>query len=280
MRSLSVVVSYLMVLALPAIVGCTATSGRSFLPPVPGYNEKQKQLMVFDGELLEISGMYFLPDGRIAMNNDEEGKIFLVNMQTGAFESIEFEGKGDFEDLVLFGDSYYILESNGKIYKVGAQPPHTKSHVKFEGGKKIEFESMYVDAAAKKLVIITKDHRNSGKEILAYSYDPATNTFSTEPYYRISMATIFSRIQDNAITCKPSAAAVHPIEHKLYIVASIGKALLKCSMQGKVEQVYQLNPTQFPQPEGITFAPNGDMYISNEGVQGKATVLKFPYVHR
>jgi len=36
-----------------------------------------------------------------------------------------------------------------------------------------------------------------------------------------------------------------------------------------------LDPVLFNQPEGLTFAPNGDLYISNEGGEGVATILKF-----
>ena len=77
--------------------------------------------------------------------------------------------------------------------------------------------------------------------------------------------------------CKPSAAAINPINKKLYVIASVGKVLLQCSKNGKLEKIYKINPAQFPQPEGITFAANGDMYISNEGANGKATILKFAY---
>ena len=270
--------SIVFLFAILMLYGCSANSGRSFLPAIPGYVEKSRQLFVLDDYLLEISGIFYLPDGRLAGHNDEKGVLFIFDFQNNEHETIKFSGKGDYEDVVQYGDSFYILESDGDLHKVAVQAPYSASRINFPDIKKIEFESLYIDSAAGRLVLLTKDHRNSAREILAYAFDLGSQQFVEQPVYRIAMATVFSRMQDNTVECKPSGAAVHPIEKKVYVVASVGKAMLKCSLDGKVEQVYKLNPTQFPQPEGITFAPNGDMYISNEGLQGKATILKFPYV--
>ncbi len=260
------------------INGCNATSGRSFLPALPGYPEKNKELIVLDDYLLEISGIFYLPDGRMAGHNDEKGILFIFNLEKGEHETIQFSGKGDYEDVVQYGDYYYILESDGDLHKVAVAPPYTSVKIKFLDLKKTELESLYIDSAAGRLVLLTKDHRTAFRGILAYGFDLNSQQFIPEPVFRIPMMDIISKMQDNTAECKPSAAAVHPVEKKVYVIASVGKAMLICSLEGKVEQVYKLNPTQFPQPEGITFAPNGDMYISNEGLQGKATILKFPYV--
>ena len=45
--------------------------------------------------------------------------------------------------------------------------------------------------------------------------------------------------------------------------------------EGKVQDVKELDPKLFRQPEGICFSPIGDMYISNEGQGGKGYILKF-----
>ena len=277
MRLLCRTTSIVSLFAVLMLYACSAKSGRSFLPVVPGYAEKNRQLIVLDDYLLEISGIFYLPDGRLAGHNDEEGVLFILDLSKSVHETIKFSGKGDYEDVVQYGDSYYILESGGDLHKVAVQAPYSASRIKFPKIKKTEFESLYIDSAAGRLVLLTKDHRNSAREILAFAFDLTSQQFAEQPIYRISMAAVFSRMQDNTVECKPSGAAVHPIEKKVYVVASVGKAMLKCSLDGKVEQVFKLNPTQFPQPEGITFAPNGDMYISNEGLQGKATILKFPY---
>jgi hypothetical protein len=45
---------------------------------------------------------------------------------------------------------------------------------------------------------------------------------------------------------------------------------------GKVKDVYPLDPVTFNQPEGITFTPWGDLLISNEkGEKDAATILIF-----
>jgi DNA-binding beta-propeller fold protein YncE len=82
---------------------------------------------------------------------------------------------------------------------------------------------------------------------------------------------------DDAAEFKPSAAGINPMTGKLFIVASVGKALVIATRDGKIEQVYKLDPVLYNQPEGLTFAPNGDLYISNEGGEGTGTILKFNY---
>jgi hypothetical protein len=73
---------------------------------------------------------------------------------------------------------------------------------------------------------------------------------------------------------KPSAAAIHPLTKELYIVSSVNKALVIADRNGKVRKVYRLDPGIFKQPEGITFSPAGDLFISNEAADvGAANIL-------
>ena len=47
--------------------------------------------------------------------------------------------------------------------------------------------------------------------------------------------------------------------------------------KGKLVAFEGLDPKRFKQPEGITFMPNGDMVLSNEGQKGKANILVFKF---
>ena len=79
---------------------------------------------------------------------------------------------------------------------------------------------------------------------------------------------------------EPSAAAIHPVNKRLYILSSAGQLLVITDTRGQVAEAYDLNPDLFPQAEGIAFAPNGDMYISNEGKSGAPTLLRFSYLQK
>ncbi|MNC99191.1 hypothetical protein D3C83_173920 [compost metagenome] len=62
------------------------------------------------------------------------------------------------------------------------------------------------------------------------------------------------------------------------MVASVGKLLVVTDKKGKVEHAIPISPIAFPQPEGLTFSPNGDLYISNEiATEERATILLFPF---
>ncbi|NML19660.1 hypothetical protein HHL16_02190 [Pseudoflavitalea sp. G-6-1-2] len=265
----------LVFLLFAGISGCTG-QGKSFVPSIPGYDASLRKTVVLDKELLEISGMFWLENGSIAAINDEDGKVFIVDPEDGDYHTRKFGRKRDYEDIVQLDTFYFVLESNGNIHRVPMNVKKVEEEFEFPRSKRIEFESLYIDTS-KQLILVSKEQRESKKGVLAYRFDPVTLTYSDTPVYSIRMKEIKTKLKNNNADFKPSAAAIHPLKQTLFIVASVGKAILETTLDGKVLNAYQLNPDQFPQPEGITFAPNGDMYISNEGVDGKATILKFPY---
>jgi hypothetical protein len=259
------------------MMSCDHWSGKSFKPSIPGYDDRRKTVLVLDGELLEISGQVNLSQSTFAAINDENGVIIRFDLSNAALtQSTKFGKKGDYEDITLVDSVYYIIESNGDLHEV---TPHKmkSTQYKFELEKKIEFESLVYYEQLRKLILITKDHALDKQGIYGYSFDLRTKQFDTEPFFIIDNNEVLTKLKDLSAQFKPSAAAIHPITKKLFIIASVGKALLICSQDGKVEAAYDLNPDQFQQPEGISFAPNGDMFISNEGLNGKATFIIYPY---
>jgi hypothetical protein len=251
-----------------------------------GYNfALPSSKMELDDKLHEISGMAFLPvQGQELMlaENDEKGTIYTVDFKNKTIEpsKLKFGGKGDYEDIVHTDSIDYLLVSPGSVVEVKIQKDSSVTTLEYNlgiGGTN-EFEAMYMDSTKKSLILLCKECDHEKDKIrAAYRYDMATKMFSKSPVYQIDIATIQDMLNDNKAEFKPSAAGINPVTGKLFIVASVGKLLVIASPDGKVEQVFRLDPEKFNQPEGLTFAPNGDLYISNEGGDGIATILKFDY---
>ena len=253
---------------------CGTSTGRSFVPYIAGYTQP-KEVFILNEDLLEISGLVHLGDLRFAAINDEDGELFFIDLENDSISKVRFKGKGDYEDLTLVDSTFYVLESTGNIIEL-VPPYNTHNTFKFDR-KNMEFESLVYYKKDNKLVMITKDQKKKSNGITAISFDLARKQYDPEPHFSISLKEVFTILTNYNTECKPSGAAINPVNQKLYVIAAVGKVLLECSRSGKLEKIYKINPTHFAQPEGITFATNGDMYISNEGADGKATILKFPY---
>ncbi|MEJ0102538.1 MAG: hypothetical protein WDO19_08290 [Bacteroidota bacterium] len=248
------------------------------------YDLSKPEGIVLGDKLHEISGIAYTSAHTILGENDEQGKIFTIDPTKPGdteYPSVRFGGKGDYEDIVVVDSTAYLLISDGEIVEV---PGYTKGGevtgtiVAQMGGKHNEFETLYFDKTVNSLIMVCKSCHHEKDEIrTAYRFDLTTKKFSDTAYYTIPIIDIARKLDDNSITFRPSAAAINPVQDKLYILASIGKLLVVTDKQGKVEEAFKLDAAIFNQPEGITFAPNGDMFISNEGGEGKATLLKFVY---
>lgn len=248
-----------------------------------GYDfSKPDDTMQLGKHLKEISGMAYMPGNDLILGeNDEKGDIFTIDFKNkkDKVEKIKFGGKSDYEDIVYTDSAINMMISTGTIVQVMTKDSSFSANEFSLEEKKNEFEAMYLDEDLKSLILLCKQCNSEKDEIRkAYRFDLTTNTFFTDPVYTINISDIKKIISDENAEFKPSAAGISPVNGKLYIVASVGKLLVIAErLTGKPEQVIRLDPNLFNQPEGMTFAPNGDLYISNEGGDGIATILKFNY---
>jgi uncharacterized protein YjiK len=247
-----------------------------------GYDfTKPDDKVELDVSLREISGMSYVPGKELILaHNDEKGEMFTIDFKSKStdYQKKKFAGKGDYEDIVYSDSATYILMSNGGVMEINSSDTNSgpKEFILPIEGKN-EFETLYRDTDGSLILLCKQCDHEKDKIRAAYKFDPRTDSFSKEPVYEIDITEIQKRLNDDLAEFKPSAAAVHPATGQLFVVASVGKLLAIFSKDGKLEELIRLDPMMYNQPEGMTFAPNGDLYISNEGGEGMARIYKFVY---
>ena len=250
----------------------------------PYYGFKDVYVNKLDNRLREISGLAWDRNiDKFYAHYDEAGTLFLLERETkDIMKEYKFAGRGDFEDVAIYDNEPYVLRSDGMIMKVvidsAAGTAKGIEAGKLGIGGTNDFETMYTDTGRKALILICKNCASDDKTtVSAYAFYPGRNEFDTNPVFQIDAGDVESLTPKQQKTSKfqPSAASIHPIMRKLFILSSASSQLVVTDLNGNVEEVYELGKKLFPQPEGLTFKNNGDLYISNEGVKGKATILRF-----
>jgi hypothetical protein len=277
--------------SLPLLVVCALTlcagCGQGGYSSPEGYELARSKKMELGKVLNEISGLtYNTDDNTLLAISDSKKKIFKidpVNPKLKDFAQAFYisEKQPDYEDLVKLGNMVYVLISDGTIIAVpaGAKDSSGTRVYPFWSKDKNDFETLYYDPESKGLIILCKScPSDKGKHVRsAYRFDLETKQFDSSQFYTISSQDIKALLKNDDKEFKPSAAAIHPVSGRLYILSSASNLMVVGDTHGKVIEAFNLNPDEHPQAEGIAFAPNGDMYISNEGKFTKATLRIFPY---
>jgi hypothetical protein len=276
---------FFLITMLPAFVECKQVQkhdkDRTY-PSPPGYQLNNPYVINLSTEMDEISGISFYPkDTSLFAICDDKGSLYKVHVKyKSKIEKWKFSKGNDYEDLVVADSTFYVLASDGSIsaFNYKLKSPNIHAYENDLDGES-EFETLYKDDATKKLILICKDCDVDTKgTITAYSFDPYTRAFSDTPFFTIDASEITSKLAKQKGKFKPSAAAVNPVSHELYIISSVNKALVVADTKGNVKEVYPLNPAVYKQPEGLTFTPSGDLIISNEQAEiGSANILIFKY---
>ncbi|NOT52949.1 MAG: hypothetical protein HOP10_16955 [Chitinophagaceae bacterium] len=267
---------------LLAVISCKQKT--KIIKSPPHYSFKEALVKKIDIRLKEISGLVWDKEKEVFLSHyDESGNLFVLDK--GTYDVLtpspyKFGKKGDYEDIALYNGVPYILESNGTITKLvwDSAGVHGVEAGKIGITGTNDFETMYADTARKALILICKNcDMDNKKTVSAFAFYPDSIGFVNDPVYRIDAAMVDSMSPFKTSKLQPSAARIHPISNKLYIVSSAASMIVIADLDGKPEGVFQLGEKLFPQPEGLTFKNDGTMFISNEGVTSKGTILKIPY---
>ncbi|MBY0479430.1 MAG: SdiA-regulated domain-containing protein [Chitinophagaceae bacterium] len=224
-------------------------------------------------DLKEISGIGLINDSVMLCQEDEKGVLYLYNLSTKQIDrTISFGKPDDYEDLAIVGQDVYVLKSNGNVHLVAGYlqtPAVTKYKTTLSG--KNDTEGLCYDPVSKSFLITCKEEQGL-----------AEAPKSTKAVYSFN----FKAGEDNAGKTllvfeekdfKASAVAVHPVTGNIFVLSAGKRKLVELNRAGKLMNRYELSNELFKQPEGLTFAANGDLYISNEADGGKATIHLFKY---
>lgn len=240
--------------------------------------------------LEEISGLTYTENNTILTVDDESGKIYEYDPnKEKIIHSIKFHKNDDYEGIEIVGNKIYVLRSDGDLFRFKySDKKETKSN-KYETdlSRKNDTEGLGYDPMTNRLLIACKEEGEiSDKNVKGrafYAFDLDDKKLKKKPLFIIGPKELKKFWEANRdfdydekrIKFKPSAIAFHPITTDYYVLSSVGKMLVVVSRDGIIKATHPIAPRVLGQPEGICFAPNGDMYLSSEGEGDRGYMLKF-----
>lgn len=234
--------------------------------------------------LKEISGQVWIDKNHLLAIEDLHPILYLIKMGNKAtiekqipFKKVS-DKKTDIEDVALVKNTAYALWSHGILYKVKhwLSDPETKK-LETPLSKENNTEGLCYDPVSHDLLIACKnesdvsDEKKSTRSI--FEFDLKADTLISEPFMLIHKKD-FKKVADEKLEFFPSAIAVHPITHDIYILSTKdSKCMAVYDYKGGLKSFEWINKDILLQPEGICFAPDGTLFISSEGKHGIPPVI-------
>jgi uncharacterized protein YjiK len=231
--------------------------------------------------LVEVSGNTWVDSNRLILIEDLHPNLYFIKLddktavleKTIAFASTEKE-KVDIEDVTFINDTVYALWSHGVLFRItNWQKNISVKKIKTGLEKENNTEGLCYDPVTKNLLIACKDDAGVAdekkSEKAVYQFDIHQEKLFPSPFMLIHKKD-FKAVAGDKLSFNPSAIAVHPVTHDIYILTTRdNKGMAIFSHDGVLKSYQEIEKDLMPQPEGICFSPGGKLFISSQGKQGQ-----------
>ena len=245
------------------------------------------QVYSLPSELKELSGLASYEAGRVIAVQDEDGLLFVYDLEKQQVTQRSRFGKDrDYEGVALTDTMVYVLEKDGDLHRVKLplKPEYDADKYETEFSYRNDTEGLCYDPSEDRLLLVPKeedldpDLRAENRRGI-YAFDLADGKLVTQPAYvvdEIDLGQIIYGGDSDRYLFKPSGIAVEPGTGFIFLLASVGKILIVLDRNSQIIHVELLDHKLFPQPEGITFDTNGDLLISSESRPGRsASIVRY-----
>jgi DNA-binding beta-propeller fold protein YncE len=232
-------------------------------------------------ELVEVSGNTWVDQSHLILIEDIHPKLYLIktdNENASLEKTISFKkdekGKFDIEDVTIVNNIVYALWSHGTVFKINdwnTNPKVEEFRTPLKKGNNTE--GLCYDPVTKALLIACKgesnipDAKKSSKAV--YQFNMQTNKLEEKPFLVINKDD-FKKLAKDKISFNPSAIAVHPVTHDIYLLSTLDtKCMAVYNRDAQLISFQFIDDDLMPQPEGICFSPDGKLFISSEGKNGE-----------
>lgn len=225
--------------------------------------------------LREVSGIALDEDGSILCVQDELGVVFRFDPKEERLDGMyRFADIGDFEDIVVNRHNVYVLRSDGAIFQFDTKDYDGTLSQAIVPLPSMNMEGLFLHPSGRELLFASKEDKvgGTGWQRAVYSQRlkkgarPVEVLTIDQQALNEHLAKVFPAIKGKQFQLNPSALAIHPVTGDWYILSATNRLLVIYS-QGQLKAVYPLPAEVYYKPEGMDFCPNGDLYLSSEGMK-------------
>lgn len=235
--------------------------------------------------LREISGLALTNDGRLLTHNDEKGIVYEVDFRHGQVLKGFGLARGsavttdDFEGIAIVDERIFMITSAGRIYEFreGADGDRVAYKVYNTGiGAACEIEGLAYEPDGNVLLLMCKNplSRDLQEQVAIYRWSIESQEVVAGGRTVIPLSDFTDHIKGKKF--QPSGIERHPVSGNYYLVAARQAALAEVTPDGMVVSVRTLPKDWHRQAEGITFAADLSLIVSDEGDGKRGRLTVYP----